>query len=66
MEHKIDVSVSKGSEIDRVMQCRPMLLRERLLTRLLGPQRKVMVLVPGDSVSALTITEVDGGGAARG
>ena len=46
------------------MQCRNVSLREKLLTRLLGRQEKVMILVPGNCVESVCITEVPEGGAA--
>lgn len=46
------------------MQCRNVSLREKLLTRLLGRQEKVMILVPGNSVESVCITEVPEGGVA--
>ena len=37
-------------------------MREKLLTRLLGKQEKVMILIPGNTVESLSITEVSEGG----
>ena len=47
-----------------IEQCRNVSLREKLLTRLLGRREKVMILVPGNSVESVCITEVPEGGAA--
>ena len=49
-----------------IVQCRNISIREKLLTRLLGCKQKVMILVPGNTVSTVSITEVPEGGAAHG
>ena len=64
MKHNLNISVSKKEPEDGIVQCRNVSLREKLLTRLLGRQEKVMILVPGNSVESVCITEVAEGGAA--
>lgn len=44
------------------MQCQSVSIREKLLTKLLGRKQKLMILVPGNSVSTVTITEIQEGG----
>ena len=39
-------------------------LREKMLTRLLGRKERVMILIPGNTVESLDITELADGGAA--
>jgi len=63
MKHNLKISVSREPQTGGLVQCRNLNLREKLLTRLLGPERKVMLLIPGNSVSTLSITEVTEGGA---
>lgn len=63
MKHNLKISVSREPQTGGLVQCRNLNLREKLLTRLLGPERKVMLLIPGNSVSTLLITEVTEGGA---
>ena len=41
-----------------------MTLREKMLTRLLGRKERVMILIPGNTVESLDITELADGGAA--
>ena len=48
------------------MQCRNISIREKLLTRLLGRKQKVMILILGNTVSMVSITEVQEGGVAHG
>lgn len=64
MRHSLKISVSKEPQSGGIVQCRNVSLREKLLTRLLGRREKVMILVPGNSVESVCITEVPEGGAA--
>ena len=64
MKHNLKISVSKEPQSGGIVQCRNVSLREKLLTRLLGRQEKVMILVPGNCVESVCITEVPEGGAA--
>lgn len=63
MRHNLKISVSKKPPEGGIVQCRNVALREKLLTRLLGRREKVMILVPGNSVESVCITEVPEGGA---
>ena len=63
MKHNLNISVSKKPSEDGIVQCRNVSLREKLLIRLLGRREKVMILVPGNSVESVCITEVPEGGA---
>ena len=63
MKHKMNLSESKHPQIGGIVQCRNVSLREKLLTRLLGRRERVMILVPGNSVESVCITEVPEGGA---
>lgn len=63
MKHNLNISVSKKPPDGGIVQCRSMSLREKLLTRLFGRKEKVMILVPGNSVETVSITEVPEGGA---
>lgn len=48
-----------------MLACRKVTLREKLLIRLLGPPRKMMVIIPGDNVDAISVTEIQEGGLAH-
>ena len=48
-----------------VVACRTVSIREKIVTLLLGPKQKVMVVVPGNSVESIAITEVPMGGGAH-
>ena len=63
-EHKLKISVSKEPQNGGVVRCRSVTLREKMLTRLLGRKERVMILIPGNTVESLDITELPEGGAA--
>ena len=62
MKHNLRISVSKEPQRGGIVQCRNISIREKLLTRLLGRKQKVMILIPGNTVSTVSITEVQEGG----
>ena len=64
MKHNLRISVSKKPQQGGIVQCRNVSLREKLLTRLFGPKEKLLILVPGNSVEMVSISEVAEGGAA--
>ena len=41
-----------------IVRCKAVRLRERVLRRLFGDTRRVTIIVPGDSVQALSVQEV--------
>lgn len=61
MKHNLKISVSKKPKYDGIVSCRNVSVRERILRFLLGSPIKLTILVPGDSVEALSINEVAGG-----
>ena len=64
MRHKLKISVSKEPQTGGVVRCRSVTLRGKMLTRLLGRKERVMILIPGNTVESLDITELPEGGAA--
>ena len=62
MKHNLCISVSKDPQKNGIVQCKNISIREKLLTRLLGRKQKVMILIPGNTVSTVSITEVQEGG----
>lgn len=62
MKHDLKISVSKKPTDDGVLRCQRVTIRERLLRYLFGEKRRVMVIVPGDTVESVSITELAGGG----
>ena len=60
MKHMLRISVSKEPEGGAIVGCQHVTVRERLLRLLLGDKRRLAVIVPGDSVMALSIVEVGG------
>lgn len=66
MKHNLCISVSKDPQKIGIVQCRSISIREKLLTWLLGHKQKVMILIPGNTVSTVSITEVQEGGVVHG
>ena len=63
MTHSLEIKVSKKPVNAGVVSCHHVAVRERLLRFLLGDKQRLTILVPGDSVRGLSITEVlEGGG----
>lgn len=60
MKHNLKISVSKTPRNGGIVSYRHISVRERLLRILLGRPIKLTVLVPGDSVDCVSITEVGG------
>jgi len=58
MTHNLKISVSKKPAEGGVVRCKRVTMRERLLHYLFGEKRRVMVIVPGDSVECVSITEL--------
>lgn len=64
MRHNLKISVAKEAPLPLVpdsggiVRCRKVALRERVLRCLLGEVRWVTIIVPGDSVQALSLQEV--------
>ncbi len=57
MKHKLKVSVSKEPKTGGIAAVRKVSVRERLLRMLLGEMRRVVVLIPGDKVDEIAISE---------
>lgn len=66
MKHNLKISVSKEPQHGGIVQCRNISIREKLLTRLLGQKQRMMILIPGNSVSTVSITEFAEGGVVHG
>ncbi|MBS3985641.1 MAG: hypothetical protein KGZ66_08535 [Selenomonadales bacterium] len=60
MKHMLKISVSKEPQDGGIVGCRNVTLRERLLRLLLGEQRRLTVIIPGNSVKELSIVEEGG------
>ena len=57
MTHTLGIRVEKGNRNAGVATCRRVTIREKILRKLLGSPVKLTVIVPGDSVEAVEITE---------
>lgn len=62
MKRRLKISVSKEPVADGIVSCKTITLRERLLTRLFGQKQRVTVLIPGNDIASLCISEEPEGG----
>ncbi|WP_352399425.1 hypothetical protein [Anaerotignum sp.] len=62
MKHTLKISVSKKPVNAGIVSYRNITIRERLLRFLLGDKQKLTIIVPGDSVESLCISEIAEGG----
>jgi len=60
MNHTLKIGVSKQMPTNGIVRCRKVALRERILRFLLGEKRQMTIIMPGDSVKSLSITEEGG------
>lgn len=60
MKHTLKISVSKEAQVDGIVSCRRVSIREKIFRMLLGDKRRLMVIIPGDSVKAISIVEEGG------
>ena len=61
MKHVLKISVSKETGNNGIAAVRRVSVREKLLRFLFGNKMKLTILVPGDTVQELAITEVGKG-----
>lgn len=61
MKHSLKISVSDEGTTGLV-RCKKISIREKFLKLLFGEIRRVTVIIPGDVVSELSITETEKGG----
>jgi len=62
MNHNLTISISKEPKKHAIVSCKKVCVREKLLRFLFGDIRNVTILVPGNSVSEVSIQEVGIGG----
>ena len=65
MKHKMNINVSKEQESNGVLTCKKVKMKKGLFKKLFGDSQKVTIIIPGDSVRNVTISEIkekgDGG-----
>ncbi len=64
MTHRLKISVSKEPQEGGILACRSVTIRERFLRFLFGQKQRLTILVPGDSVDTIAISEVQEEGVA--
>lgn len=62
MTHKLKISVSKKPQTGGLVCVRNVTVREKVLRWLLGTPQKLTIIVPGNSVQSVDISEIVPGG----
>ena len=62
MKHNLSISVSNKKPSGKIVTCKNISLREKFVRLLFGDLHKVAILLPGDSVEEVAITELANGG----
>ena len=62
MKRRLKISVSDKPNINSGMAFRRLSIRKRLLDKLLGPKQQVTIIVPGQTVDSIAISDVNEGG----
>lgn len=62
MKHSLHISVSEKPKKMGTVSYKSITLRERFMRFLFGNKQKITILVPGDEIEELAITEVKEGG----
>ena len=58
MKHALNIRVSKKPVNGGIVACRKVSIREKLFRFLLGDKTRLTVIVPGDTVEEVAISEV--------
>lgn len=58
MKHNLKISISGQPEGNGIVRCRTVRLREKVLKRLFGDVRRIMIIVPGSSVQTVSVQEM--------
>ncbi|MHB1455114.1 MAG: hypothetical protein ACYCYM_14330 [Saccharofermentanales bacterium] len=61
MKHNMEISITTEKKNGKVVCCRNVSIREKLLRYLLGEKQRLTIIVPGDSVEHVAINEVEDG-----
>ncbi len=66
MKHTLRISVAEGPASGGIVSCRHISVRERFLRFFFGEKQRLAIIVPGDSVRELAVSEVMEGGSVHG
>lgn len=61
MKHSLNISLSKSQKGNSVLRCKNVFIREKLLTLILGRLQGITIIVPGNTVDKIAISENNGG-----
>jgi hypothetical protein len=61
MKHNLKIRVSKKPSMDGIIACKSFTFREKILHFLFGNKKRMMVLIPGENVDEIVISENEKG-----
>lgn len=61
MKHSLNIRLSKSQKGNSVLRCKNVFIREKLLTLILGRLQGITIIVPGNTVNKIAISENNGG-----
>lgn len=62
MKQKLEIKVSKDLSGKSILSYKKVSIGKRLFKKLFGRDQKVVILIPGETVEGITISERDEGG----
>lgn len=62
MKHNLSISVSKKPKTGGIVACRTVTMREKIMRLFFGLPHKITILVHGDTVDTVSISEIKEGG----
>jgi hypothetical protein len=62
MKHQLNLYVCRKLPEGGIVRWRTLTMRERILRKLLGEKRRLMIVIPGHSVETMEIKEIEEGG----
>ena len=61
MKHSINISLLKSQKDSCFLRCKNVFIREKILTLIFGRLHEVAIIVPGNTIDKISVTEDAGG-----
>ena len=66
MEHNVKIAVSKSPAEGGIIACKVIPIKNKILRKVMGDIDRMTIIIPGDTVKDITISEVKEGGGLNG
>lgn len=57
MKQRIGIKLSRKPQPECVISCKQIKIRERIMRALLGEQKQILIMIPGNNVSEIMISK---------